>query len=242
MGLRDADVHGDGNCLLYAAMGCAKGQELRPSPELKAAASSLRARAVAHARSLPLALQISLGLVRPGVLPGDDNGNAGEAYWSLAYQAVEPHYLCDNMLHSIATVLGVDIAVATTTPDDGPQDPQRASHILNLWRAAADPAQQAPDQQTPHAGPEGTLVWERSADRRQRTNGMQTVRERLATPGARPLRIIHSDGGLHFRATAKQQLPDATQMEPLPTKTTSPRSHTQDSTTSSEALYSNKGG
>ena len=84
-------------------------------------------------------------------------------------------------------------------------------------------------------------MWERSADRRQRTNGMQTVRERLATPGARPLRIIHSDGGLHFRATAKQQLPDATQMEPLPTKTTSPRSQTQDSTTSSEALYS-KGG
>ena len=68
---------------------------------------------------------------------------------------------------------------------------------------------------------------------------MQTVCERLAMPGARPLRIIHSDGGMHFRTTAKQQ-PDATQMELLPTKTTSPHSQTH-STTSSEALYS-KGG
>ena len=66
--------------------------------------------------------------------------------------------LCDNMLHSAAKCLVVDITVATTTPDNGPQDPPRARGWAISSPCGALPApalaRGARGRQEP---PEGTL-------------------------------------------------------------------------------------
>ena len=218
VGLADADVPGDGDCLLYAALGrtAAGMHAAQPTAGDGQAARSLRAAAIAHAPSLPHSLQVTLGLVRPGLLPGDDDGSRGQAYWSLAYQQRDRNPMCDNMLHSIATVLQQDIAVVTTSAE------QTVNPILSLWRAG--PA--APAAGAAHAqhDPTGLLTWERGAGRRA-AHGLQTVRERLdlIRHGALPLRIIHSDGGRHFRTTIPRQRAaagDAQVLTPAPPSST----------------------
>ena len=167
-------------------------QSVQPTVGDRQAARSLRAAAIAHASSLPRSLQVTLGLVRPGLLPGDDDGSRGQAYWSLAYQQRDRNPMC------VATVLQQDIAVVTTSAE------QTVNPVLSLWRAG--PA--APAAGAAHAqhDPTGLLTWERGAGQ-WAAHGLQTVRERLALirHGALPLRIIHSDGGRHFRTTIPRQ-------------------------------------
>ena len=117
--------------------------------------------------------------------------------------------MCDNMLHSIATVLQLDIAVATTSAE------QTVNPTLSLW--CAGPA--APAAGAAHAqhDPTGLLTWERGTDGRA-AHGLQTVRERLdlVRHGALPLKIIHSDGGSHVRTTISRQRAAAGNAQGLP--------------------------
>ena len=105
--------------------------------------------------------------------------------------------MCDNMLHSIATVLQLDIAVATTSAE------QTVNPTLSLWCAGPAAAASAAHAQR---DPTGLLTWERGAGRRA-AHCLQTVRRGLdlVRHGALPLRIIHSDGGSHFRTTIPRQ-------------------------------------
>ena len=117
--------------------------------------------------------------------------------------------MCDNMLHSIATVLQLDIAVATTSAE------QTVNPTLSLWRAGRA-AQTAGAAHAQH-DPMGLLAWERGTAGRA-AHGLQTVRERLdlVRHGALPLRIIHSDGGRHFRTTITRQRAGAGDAQVLP--------------------------
>ena len=63
----DANVPGDGNCLIYAALGlsvdaCAG----RPQQQLAAEVDGLRARVIQHARGLSAQLKRRLGVWRSG--------------------------------------------------------------------------------------------------------------------------------------------------------------------------------
>ena len=127
--------------------------------------------------------------------------------------------MCDNTLHSIATVLQLDIAVATTSAE------QTVNPVLRLGRAEA--AAQAAGAAHAQHDPMGLLTWERGTDGRA-AHGLQTVRERLdlIRHGALPLRIIHSDGGSHFRTTIPRQRAAAGDAQVSPAPPTSIRAET----------------
>ena len=119
LGMLDADVPGDGNCLLYAAQGLSVGVCASADERLLAARTNqLRARVIQHARGLSTQLKRRLGIFREGAALDDLRGaptTVGQpARWSLDYQAVAGHFMTDNVMHSLAATLDSDIVVIQT--------------------------------------------------------------------------------------------------------------------------------
>jgi hypothetical protein len=221
LGMLDADVPGDGNCLLYAALGLGVGAcAAADQRQLAGRVDQLRARVIQHARGLSYQLKCRLGILRTGAALADMRGaptTPGQhARWSLDYQAGAGHFMTDNVMHSLAATLGSDIVVIRTDaagricatldhfhaqawalagsgePDGGPT---MEAYSTVRWAGGLSAA-------TPDADEQGRRT--RAASRRQPTQ--PTLRQLLTRRQAenRSVTLIYSNGGTyttgHFRA------------------------------------------
>eukprot|EP00302_Diacronema_sp_CCMP2436_P028414 CAMPEP_0179940780 /NCGR_PEP_ID=MMETSP0983-20121128/16530_1 /TAXON_ID=483367 /ORGANISM="non described non described, Strain CCMP 2436" /LENGTH=166 /DNA_ID=CAMNT_0021847567 /DNA_START=169 /DNA_END=666 /DNA_ORIENTATION=+ len=107
--------------------------------------------------ALPVEVKKALRLYRPDIDPDDPMGNDLDHskrpnFWPIAAQAKHgpPHFpanqaawMSDNMLHSIATVMGTDIAVLKLS-----RDPGKVGDIIDLYYA-----------NTPHHPRIGSTTW-----------------------------------------------------------------------------------
>ena len=226
LGMIDADVPGDGNCLLYAALGLSVGACASGDAQLLASRiNQLRAHVIQHARGLSIQLKRTLGIFRTGAALGDLRGaptTVGQpARWSLDYQAGAGHFMTDNVMHSLAATLDSDIVVIRTDatgriratldhfharawalarsrePDGGPT---MEAYSTVLWAGGQLEAA------GPSAGQHGRQT--RAASRRQPSQ--LTLRQLLAQRLAEQRRVtlIYSNGGDyesgHFRAVVQR--------------------------------------
>jgi hypothetical protein len=222
LGMLDADVPGDGNCLLYAALGlgvgaCAGAEQRQLTDRI----NQLRARVIQPARGLSYQLKCKLGILRTGAALADMRGaptTPGQhARWSLDYQAGAGHFMTDNVMHSLAATLGSDIVVIRTDEDgricatldhfhaqawvlagSGEPDggPTMEAYSSVRWAGGLTAAADQQGRQT------------RATNRRQPTQ--LTLRQLLTQRQAenRNVTLIHSNGGNyatgHFRAVIRQ--------------------------------------
>ena len=175
LSMLDANVPGDGNCLLYAALGLSVDAcAARPQQQLAAEVDRLRARVIQHARGLSAQLKCVLGVWRPGAAqPALSNPDgalvaAGQpARWSLDYQAVSGNFMTDNVLHSLAATLDSDIVVIRTDAtgqicpalDHFHARQFQAAHFhARPWATAAAADARAPDGEPP-LDAYSTVLW-----------------------------------------------------------------------------------
>jgi hypothetical protein len=212
VGLEDLDNVGDGNCLLYAAMGIDGRHKNHPKW-----AKIYRDRAITHASSLPPHAQEYLGLAR--------SNPTGNTEWTIAYQAEDKAWMNNNMIHSVATALQIDIAVATHL-----RTGSGVRQTLDIYRAGPPVGTiLAPtDDQLLFKGascqwslpPEHTVTPGEGAAPRKRQRplrqlALNTLLKSIRQTNSGPiyLRVIHSNIGTHYRGT-KQYTPD---QHPQPT-------------------------
>jgi hypothetical protein len=211
VGLKDLDNKGKGNCLLYAAMGIHG-----PDADHPRQAGIIRERAITHARSLPQHAQEYLRLSRANPI--------GER-WTIAYQAKDRAWMNNNMIHSVATALQIDIAVATHV-----REGSRVRQTLDIYRAGPPVGTIPPptDDQLLYQGtscqwslpPEHTVTPGEGAASRKRQRPLCQLAlnpllraPRLTNTGPIYLRVIYSNIGSHYRGT-QQHTPD---QQPQPT-------------------------
>jgi hypothetical protein len=226
LGMLDADVPGDGNCLLYAALGLSVDACASADRRLLAARiDQLRAHVIQHARGLSIQLKRRLGIFRTGAALGDLRGapsTVGQpARWSLDYQAGAGRFMTDNVMHSLAATLGSDIVVIQTDatgriratldhfharawaltgsrePDGGPT---MEAYSSVLWAGG----------QLEVAGPSADQQGRQTRATSRRQPSQLTLRQLLARRRAEQRRVtlIYSNGGDyesgHFRAVVQQ--------------------------------------
>jgi hypothetical protein len=201
VGLEDLDNIGNGNCLLYAAMGI-DGRGADHAHQ----AAFYRRRAIAHARALPPHAQEYLRLSRA-------NPTGAILRWTIAFQAEDTAWLNNNMIHSVATALQVDIAVATHL-----REGSRVRKTLDIYRAGPPVGTTPPptdDQLLYHdtscqwsLPPESTVTPGEGTAPRKRTrplrqNALSALLHTVRHTNAGPiyLRVIYSDIGRHYRGT-----------------------------------------
>jgi ribonuclease HI len=223
--LRDADVPGDGNCLLYAALGLSVGACAgTDARSLADRINGLRAHVIQHARGLSAQLKRKLMIWRTGAALSDSTGapaaRGQHALWSLDYQAVAGHFMTDNVMHSLAATLDSDIVVIKTDatglicakldhfharawtvagsrePDGGPT---MDAYSSVLWAGGLLEA-------TPTASQQGRQTRASGARRPTQLTLRQLLAQRQAEQ--RSVTLIYSNGGTyttgHFRAVAQQ--------------------------------------
>ncbi|KAJ1616842.1 hypothetical protein T492DRAFT_1104202 [Pavlovales sp. CCMP2436] len=180
MGRKDADTLGNGDCLLYAVLGLTVANSAYSPVESAHLAHVVRAMAVAHASSMPLELQRRLGLADHA---RDAAGRPvydtrGVPLTVLQAQSARRAFMTDAILPSLATCIGVDIAVVLSD-QAGTQQP-----FLHVYRQVPDTEAAAASSQLPI----DVLPWD-PADA-----------EFAALFSAAPA-LIHSDLSLHYRTS-----------------------------------------
>jgi hypothetical protein len=202
VGLKQDSVRGDGNCLPYSV--------LRSSGRLDSweEAIKLRMGAISHAKTLPPDTQIELGLRRPGSLRDPMgqylNHTEEENYWPIAAQEKygPPHFrlgaaawMNDNMIYSMATHLGTDIALVKKMEQD------QVSNVIRVYHADLP----SPVTNVPLTSSAG---WETSVRSNGETRQKKSLLQLLEASrnGGRKICVISIDADMtHFEATTEWQ-------------------------------------
>jgi hypothetical protein len=203
VGLKPESVRGDGNCLPYSVLRSA-GRPASWDEAIK-----LRVEAIDHARALPRNTQIELGLCRPGTHRDDPMGQhlnhkEKENYWPIAAQGKygPPNFrlgaaawMNDNMIYSMATNLGTDIALIKK------MEQGQASNVIRVYHADLPlPAVAVPLT--------SSAMWTTIVRANGRTGQKKTLLQLLTASrgGGRKICVISIDAGMtHFEATSERQ-------------------------------------
>jgi hypothetical protein len=201
VGLAPQQVAGDGNCLIYSILRSA-GRTASWEEAIR-----IRTAAIALAEALPESVKQDLRLSRPHTYPHDPMGkhldhSKKENYWPISAQAKYGHpnfapneaaWMNDNMLHCIATVMNIDVAVLKLSRDDG-----GVGDIIEIYHAY-----------TPYHPRAGHTAWNHRQTTGGRTRQNKTLGELLTESsngqGRKICVITINATKTHFEATRELQ-------------------------------------